>query len=282
MSLGLVSGDPAVSCFPAVANNNGWNMNLIDTHSHIYLKENFGEDLELVVERLKQAGVEHVFLPNVDSSTIDEMHELEAAEPDRFHALMGLHPTSVKENFREELDVVARCLKERDYCGVGEIGIDLYWDKTFVKEQAEAFETQVDLAISRSLPIVIHCREAFPEIVASLRKFDKTKLRGIFHSFGGSADDVEVISSLGDFWLGINGVVTFKKSTLPDVLENVPLERLVLETDSPYLTPVPHRGKRNETAYIVHTAQKIAEIKGVSVEFVAQCTAQNAKKIFEV
>lgn len=257
-------------------------MNLIDTHSHIYLKEDFGEDLGLVVERLKQAGVEHVFLPNIDSSTIDEMHELEAAEPGRFHALMGLHPTSVKENFREELEVVARCLKERDYCGVGEIGIDLYWDKTFVKEQAEAFETQVDLAISKSLPIVIHCREAFPEIVASLRKFDKTKLRGIFHSFGGSADDVEVISSLGDFWLGINGVVTFKKSTLPDVLENVPLDRLVLETDSPYLTPVPHRGKRNETAYIVHTAQKIAEIKGVSVELVAQCTTQNAKKIFEV
>ena len=282
MSLGLVSGVPAVSCFPAVANNNGWNMNLIDTHSHIYLKEDFGEDLELVVERLKQAGVEHVFLPNIDSSTIDEMHELEAAEPGRFHALMGLHPTSVKENFREELDVVARCLKERDYCGVGEIGIDLYWDKTFVNEQIEAFETQIDWAISKSLPIVIHCREAFAEVVASLRRFDKTKLRGIFHSFGGSADDAEVISSLGDFWLGINGVVTFKKSTLPDVLENVPLDRLVLETDSPYLTPVPHRGKRNETAYIVHTAQKIAEIKGVSVELVAQCTTQNAKKIFEV
>lgn len=282
MSLGLVSGEPAVSCFPAIANNNGWNMNLIDTHSHIYLKEDFGEDLELVVERLKQAGVEHVFLPNIDSSTIDEMHELEAAEPGRFHALMGLHPTSVKENFREELDVVAHCLKERDYCGVGEIGIDLYWDKTFVNEQIEAFETQVDWAISKSLPIVIHCREAFAEVVASLRRFDKTKLRGIFHSFGGSAVDAEVISSLGKFWLGINGVVTFKKSSLPEVIANVPLERLVLETDSPYLTPVPHRGKRNESAYIVYVAQKIAEVKGVECSLVAKQTSLNAMEIFEV
>lgn len=257
-------------------------MNFIDTHSHIYLKEDFGEDQALVVERLKEAGVEHVFLPNIDSSTINEMHELEAAEPGRFHALMGLHPTSVKENYKEELDVVARSFESRDYCGVGEVGIDLYWDKTFVKEQTEAFEMQVDLAITKSLPIVIHCREAFPEIVASLRKFEKTKLRGIFHSFSGTAVDIQVISSLGDFWLGINGVVTFKKSVLPEVLANVSLERLVLETDSPYLTPVPHRGKRNESAYIKYVAQKIAEIKGVSADEVAAQTSDNARKIFGI
>lgn len=256
-------------------------MKLTDTHTHIYEAE-FAEDIDEVISRLEANHISTVLLPNIDSTSIDNMHALADRRPDLFRCMMGLHPTNVNENYRNELDIVASWLEKRDYCAIGEIGIDLYWDQTFKSEQITAFEAQIEMALSHNLPIDIHCRNAFPETIDTLRKFKEKGVRGVFHSFTGTIEEAETIFGLGDFLLGINGIVTFKKAEIACTLEKIPMEKILLETDAPYLAPVPHRGKRNESAYLLHIAEKVAEIKGISVEEVAETTTINAARAFSL
>ena len=254
-------------------------MILVDTHSHIY-EQDFDEDITEVVERMRESSVLHAFLPNIDMESVDRMFNLKDAYPSYFSIMMGLHPTSVKEDYKAILERLYAFFSLRDFCAVGEIGLDFYWDKSFVKEQIDAFETQVDWAIEMDLPISIQSRKATPEIICSLKKFPKSKLKGIFHSFSGSIEIARELSQLGDFYFGINGVVTFKNAGVAQVVEQIPMERIVLETDAPYLTPVPYRGKRNESAYIKIIAEKIAEIKGVDIEEVAKMTTSNVANLW--
>lgn len=258
-------------------------MELIDTHSHIYDKNDFGEDMEAVIERVKEENITHVVLPNIDMQSKADVLALEAREPSRFHALMGLHPENVTTDYRIELENIMQSFDEHKYYGIGEIGMDLYWDQSMKKEQEEVFAVQVDYATQKNLPIIIHCRNAFRETIDILKKFDKKKVRGIFHSFTGTLEEADIIRSCGNFRYGINGIITFKKSTdLQTVVKEMPLCDLVLETDSPYLTPVPFRGKRNESSYIKYVAQKIAEVKGMGIEEVARETTKTAKEIFNL
>lgn len=255
-------------------------MRLVDSHSHLFLEE-FSEDLPEVMERARKAGVTHIFMPNIDSTTIEPLLKVCASYEDLCYPMIGLHPTSVREDFRQELEVVHRYLKgEVPFVAVGEIGMDLYWDKTFLKEQVIAFRQQVEWALEYRLPVVIHCREAFEYIYKVLIDYKDSSLTGIFHSFTGTLDEAERILDFPGFCLGINGVVTFKKSALPAVLAQVPLDRIVLETDSPYLTPVPNRGKRNESAYVKDTLVKVAEVYGRTMEEVSEATSENALKVF--
>lgn len=254
-------------------------MELIDTHSHLYEVE-FDEDRAEAISRLSEKCVKNVYLPNIDIESIDRMFELYHSDTKLFHIMMGLHPTSVKKNYKEELELIRKRFKGEEICGIGEVGIDLYWDKELVVEQTEAFETQIDWAIELGLPIIIHTRKAFEETFKSLKKFDKSKLRGIFHCYSGSKEIAEEIFKLGDFSLGIGGVLTFKNAGLAEVVEHVGLEKLVLETDCPYLTPAPYRGQRNESSYVYYVAEKLAAIKGLSLEEVAEITTRNAKNIF--
>lgn len=255
-------------------------MRLVDSHSHLFLEE-FSEDLPEVMERARKAGVTHIFMPNIDSTTIEPLLKVCASYKDLCYPMIGLHPTSVREDFRQELEVVHRYLKgEVLFVAVGEIGMDLYWDKTFLKEQTIAFRQQVEWALEYRLPVVIHCREAFEYIYKVLIDYKDSSLTGIFHSFTGTLDEAERILDFPGFCLGINGVVTFKKSALPAVLAQVPLDRIVLETDSPYLTPVPNRGKRNESAYVKDTLVKVAEVYGRTMEEVSEATSENALKVF--
>lgn len=255
-------------------------MRLVDSHSHLFLEE-FSEDLPEVMERARKAGVTHIFMPNIDSTTIEPLLKVCASYKELCYPMIGLHPTSVRENFRQELEVVHRYLNgEVPFVAVGEIGMDLYWDKTFLKEQAIAFRQQVEWALEYGLPVVIHCREAFEYIYKVLIDYKDSSLTGIFHSFTGTLDEAERILDFPGFCLGINGVVTFKKSALPAVLAQVPLDRIVLETDSPYLTPVPNRGKRNESAYVKDTLVKVAEVYGRTMEEVSEATSENALKVF--
>jgi TatD DNase family protein len=256
-------------------------MQLIDTHSHIY-EDDFSKDMDAVIERLEEQSVYKVLLPNIDAESIPKMHTLKQKRPNLFHIMMGLHPTSVKENYKAELETINYWLSKKEYCAIGEIGIDLYWDKTFLKEQIEAFETQIQWAIEKDKPVVIHSRESFEVIFESLRKFDKKKLRGVFHSFAGNMETAAEIFKLGDFKLGINGVVTFKNSGLDKIVAQLPLEKMVLETDAPYLTPAPHRGKRNESAYLILIAQRIADVTGPTLEEVAAITTKNAQDLFSL
>ncbi len=251
---------------------------LIDTHTHLYAKQ-FDTDREEMIERAIAAGVERFYLPNIDSSSIEAMFQLEAAQPERCFAMMGLHPCSVKENFEEELAIVREWLDKREFCAIGEIGIDLYWDKTFFAQQQTAFRRQIEWAIELDIPIVIHSRESTQEILEILNDMRHEKLRGIFHCFGGSVEDARQIIDLG-FYLGIGGVLTFKKSGLDKTMEEIGLEKVVLETDSPYLAPTPFRGKRNESAYVSLVAQKLADIKQISVAEIWKITGQNALEIF--
>lgn len=253
---------------------------LVDSHSHLFLEE-FSEDLPEVMERARQAGVTHIFMPNIDSTTVEPLLQVCAAYKDLCYPMMGLHPTSVKDDYLQELEVVCRYLKEpNSFVAIGEIGMDLYWDKTFVKEQEVVFRQQVEWALEYGLPIVIHCREAFDYIYKVLADYKATPLTGIFHSFTGTQEEAERLLEFQGFCLGINGVVTFKKSTLPGVLAQIPLERVVLETDSPYLTPVPNRGKKNESAYVRDTLTKVAQVYGKTPEEVSLVTSENALKVF--
>lgn len=254
-------------------------MELTDTHSHLY-EDEFKEDRDEVIQRLKEKHVTQVYLPNIDNESIDKMLQLYRSDKQLFHIMMGLHPTSVKEDYKEMVDLIWGRLSEEEICAIGEIGIDLYWDKTYLKEQTEAFEIQVDWAVRQGYPIVIHTRKAFEETFHSLKKFDRNKLRGIFHCYSGSKEIAEEIFKIGDFSIGVGGVLTFKNAGLAQVVKEIPLEKIVLETDCPYLTPAPYRGQRNESSYVYYVAEKLAEIKGVSLEEIAEATTRNARNIF--
>lgn len=256
-------------------------MIFIDTHNHIYLPE-FNEDRSSVIEEAIQAGVKKFLLPNVDSSTIGYLLNLAESYPDNCIPMMGLHPTSVKENVEEELAIVEKLLKEKSFIAIGEIGIDLYWDKTFAQEQEEAFRFQVELAKKYKLPIVIHSRESFNELFRLLDEIHTPELNGVFHCFTGSEEQAQKIVNDYGFNLGIGGVLTFKNSGLADQIKKIGLEHIILETDAPYLAPVPYRGKRNQPAYIPLIAQKLAEVKGVSLDEIAEITTQNAKELFNL
>jgi len=250
---------------------------LIDTHCHLYLPE-FDADRAAMIQRAKDKGVDAFYLPGIDSSVIDSMLALEAASPDCF-AMMGLHPCSVKEKYRDELTIVEQWLAKRSFAAVGEIGLDFYWDKTFIQQQYEAFRHQMELALEYNLPIVIHSRDAMKECVDTVKPYAAKGLKGIFHCFGDSLQLANEIIAMG-FYVGIGGVITYKKSGVAEVVKDIPLNRIVLETDAPYLSPVPFRGKRNESSYISYVAENIAVVKGIDVAEVAEITTANAKNIF--
>jgi TatD DNase family protein len=234
-----------------------------------------------MVERAIASGVRYMFLPNIDSSSIKGMHDLCARFPENCFPMMGLHPTSVKENYEDELKIVEAQLENNTYWAIGETGIDLYWDKSFYREQVIAFNRQIDLALEYNLPLVIHARESFKEIFRVLENRDIAGLTGVFHCFTGTLEEAERAIGLG-FMLGIGGVLTYKKSGLDAVVSAIGADHLVLETDAPFLPPVPHRGKRNESAYVLHVADKLAEDLNVPVKDVAKITTQNAAKLFNL
>jgi TatD DNase family protein len=252
-------------------------MTLIDTHSHLYLDE-FKPDIAALMERARNAGIKKIYLPAIDSKVIDNMLALEEQYPECI-AMMGLHPCYVKENYKEELAIAEKWLQKRPFVAIGEIGLDFYWDTSFVKEQYEAFNIQMQWAIDRSLPIVIHTRNAMDETIEAVKPFADKGLRGIFHCFSGNAMAARQVVDMG-FYLGIGGVITYKNSGLAEALENISIEHLVLETDSPYLTPVPYRGKRNESSYLQYIVAKLAEVKKLPETEVAAITTANAQKIF--
>lgn len=255
-------------------------MRLVDSHSHLFLDE-FENDLPQVIARAKAAGITHIFMPNIDSTTIGPMLRVCADYKNYCFPMIGLHPTSVNGEYAKELSIVAEHLAmPNEYVAIGEIGMDLYWDKTFLKEQQCVFEQQVQWALLYNLPVIIHCRDAFEPIYKILESYKSTPLKGIFHSFTGTLEEAFRIMEFPGFSIGINGVVTFKKSNLPEVLQHIPLARIVLETDSPYLTPVPNRGKRNESANVKDTLLKVAEIYGKPPEDVGCITSENALKVF--
>ena len=253
-------------------------MILIDTHCHLYGEE-FNEDIDAVIERAKQQGVEKFYLPGIDSTAISSMLKLEKKFPDNCFAMMGLHPCYVKENYKEELKLVEDWLNKRPFAAVGEIGLDFYWDTTFKKEQHEAFNLQMDWALKKQLPIVIHTRNAMQETIEMVKPYAAKGLKGIFHCFSGSYESAIQITQMG-FLLGIGGVITYKNAGLGEVIAKIGLEHLVLETDAPYLTPVPFRGKRNESAYLQYVLSKLAEVKQVSEKEIAAITSINAEKLF--
>ncbi|HYG20054.1 MAG TPA: TatD family hydrolase [Ohtaekwangia sp.] len=252
----------------------------IDTHAHIYADE-FSADREDMLARSEAAAVRTILMPNVDHTSIDKMMEVERRNPASCFAMMGLHPCSVKKDFEKELYVVEDWLSKRKFTAVGEIGTDLYWDQSLWDQQQEAFRIQVKWALKYDLPIVIHSRESIDQTIALVEELKTEKLRGVFHCFSGTPEQARRIIALG-FYLGIGGVATFKNGGLDKVLPEIALEHLVLETDSPYLAPVPHRGKRNEPAYIPIVAGRIAEIKNISVEEVRNATTSSAARLFSL
>jgi len=253
-------------------------MTLTDTHCHLYSEE-FATDIDNVIERAQQEGVDKFYLPAIDSSTHQQMIDLEEKYPGKCIAMMGLHPCYVKENYAAELQQVEGWLAKRKFAAVGEIGLDFYWDKTFTTQQYQAFRTQIEWALQYQLPIVIHTRNAMAETIAVVKEYAGRGLTGIFHCFSGNAADAAAIIELG-FYLGIGGVITYKNSGLTEVIDKIDLEHLVLETDAPYLTPVPFRGKRNESSYLKYVVEKLALVKNVPVAEVAAITTANAEKIF--
>ena len=255
-------------------------MTFTDTHTHLYV-EQFDEDRDLVVKRAFDAGVSRLFVPAIDASYFPAMFDLEKKYSELVFLMAGLHPTHVKENYKEELDKILNILNENKFYGIGEIGIDLYWDKTFIKEQQDAFKTQINWAKERNLPIVIHCRDAFDEIFEVLDEVQDEKLYGIFHCFTGNLQQAKQAISY-QMKLGIGGVVTFKNGKIDKFLDQIPLKNIVLETDSPYLAPTPFRGKRNESSYLLKVAEKMAEIYQVNTEEIARVTTQNSKEVFGV
>ena len=254
---------------------------MIDTHAHIYAEE-FDIDRAAVIERAKAAGVSKIILPNIDSSSLAPMLALEAENPDYCYAAIGLHPTSVKSDYQHELELVRSELERRSYIAIGETGIDLYWDKTFAKEQIQAFQQQLEWGIAYNKPVIIHVRNSFRETMQAMQPYKGAGLKGIFHSFGGPIEEAAEIIGFGGFLLGINGVITFKNSGLSSVIRDIDLKHIVLETDAPYLTPAPYRGKRNESAYMTHTAQQLATSCQVSYDTVIEETTTNALNLFNL
>lgn len=256
-------------------------MYFIDTHTHLYSTE-FDTDRTEVVENAIKAGVKTLLLPNIDVASIEPMYSLCAEFPQNCFPMMGLHPGYVNENWENDLAQIKQALFEKKNYALGEIGMDLYWDKTFIEEQKKAFRIQIEWAKELNLPIVIHAREAFDEIFEILDELNDATLTGVFHCFTGTLEQAHKIQSYGGFYLGIGGVLTYKKSELPTVLAEIPLEQLVLETDAPYLPPTPHRGKRNESQFLLHVAEKVAEVKNCSLMEVARITSENAEKLFQL
>lgn len=255
-------------------------MNFIDTHCHIYSEE-FSADAGEEIEKASNVGVSKLVLPAIDSQSHTQMLELAKQHP-CCYPLMGLHPTSVNSTYRSELLLVERLLSQEKVYGIGEVGIDLYWSHEYKSEQLEAFDSQIQLSLKHGLPIVVHSRDAFREIEDVLKAYKGKPLFGVFHAFTGDYDTFKAIQALGDFAVGIGGIVTFKNSGLAEVVEQIPLDRIVLETDSPYLAPTPHRGKRNIPSYIPLVAARVAQAKGVSVEDVASQTTAIATNIFKI
>ena len=251
---------------------------LIDTHTHLYLKE-FDNDRKEMMERANEAGVQKFYLPAIDSDVIERMFQAEKDFPNQCFAMMGLHPCSVKENYKEELKIVEEWLSKRSFPAIGEIGLDFYWDTSFEKQQYEAFHQQIDWALQYNLPIVIHTRNAMQQTIDVVKQYISKGLKGIFHCFSGNYEQALEIVDAG-FYLGIGGVVTYKNSGLAQAIEKIPLQHLVLETDSPYLTPVPFRGKRNESSYLKYVVEKISEIYKTPIEDISVITTANAQKIF--
>lgn len=253
-------------------------MQFIDTHTHIYLKE-FDEDRSEIIERAKRNGINEILLPNIDSSTTQAMFDL-SEQYAQCYPMVGLHPGSVKANWEEELTKLQLFLTKDKVVAVGEIGMDLYWDQTYIEEQRLAFRQQIQWAKDNQLPIVIHARDAFDEIFEILDDVIDDRLTGVFHCFTGTVAQAQKIMTYPGFYMGIGGVVTYKKAAMHEVLDKVPLEKLMLETDAPYLSPVPYRGKRNEPSYLVHSAEKLADIHGVTLKELAEITTKNARKLF--
>ncbi len=253
-------------------------MILTDSHTHLYL-EHFDKDRKEVINRAIDSGIEYMLLPNIDSKSVEGMLAVCKDFPENCFPMMGLHPTNVKEDFEKELENVKKWLDKKNFVAVGEIGIDLYWDKAFFEQQVIALKNQIDLAKKHQLPIVIHARNSMEEIFEVLEEVQTPDLKGVFHCFSGNLDDAFRAIDMG-YYLGIGGVITYKKSNLPEIVREIELESILLETDAPFLSPVPFRGKRNESAYINYIAEKIAEIKSVSIQEVAEITTQNAKELF--
>lgn len=254
-------------------------MKLIDTHAHLYTEE-FRYDLADVVSRAKEAGIEKILLPNIDETTVGEVMATEAQYPGFFHSMMGLHPTSVSVDWKKQLETIYEALLRGNYVAVGEIGIDLYWDSSLQTAQTEVFEEQLAWSIEKDLPVSIHFRNATEEVIRSIKRTGQEKLRGVFHSFGGTVEELEAILELRSFCIGINGVLTFKNSGLAKTLKNCPHDRVILETDAPYLAPVPFRGKRNETSYLSYILTSLADVWEISPEEAAAITTNNARELF--
>lgn len=253
---------------------------MIDTHSHLYSTE-FDNDIDEVIQRAINVGVKHIILPNIDSESLPRMLSLESKNPIFFTATIGLHPTSVKENFQEELNIIESELARREYKAIGEIGIDLYWDSTYLKEQILVFKQQLNWSLKYDLPVIIHVRNSFSETFEILEEYRSKGLRGVFHSFTGTLEQAKHIIDFG-FLVGINGIVTFKNADISKILSEIELKYIILETDSPYLTPAPYRGKRNESAYILQIFEKITQIYGLPFEKIENITTKNAINLFNI
>ncbi|MEY3539564.1 MAG: hypothetical protein RL188_981 [Bacteroidota bacterium] len=253
-------------------------MHFIDTHAHVYAAE-LSADIELVLKHAQSTGIHKILMPAIDSSSLEAMLQIEAQFPAQCMAMMGLHPCYVKENYKDELALVETWLAKRKFIAIGEIGLDYYWDKTFAKEQQFVFETQMQWAIDLNLPIAIHTRNAMGETIELVKPFAKKGLRGVFHCFSGSHESAEQITGMG-FHLGLGGVLTYKNAGVAEAVKDIPMEFLVLETDAPYLAPVPYRGKTNEPAFMLEVAKKLAEIKSMPLHEIAERTTKNAEKLF--
>ena len=253
-------------------------MRIIDTHTHLYLQE-FENDIDEVMNNALKGGIEKFYLPSIDSTEHERLFILENKYPGKCYAMMGLHPCSVNENYLDELAIVNDWLQKRKFAAIGEIGLDFYWDKTFINQQYESFHQQIEWALHYNLPVVIHTRNAMQETIDVVRKYTTKGLHGIFHCFSGGYQNALDIIDAG-FLLGIGGVITYKNAGVAEAIKEIDLAHIVLETDSPYLTPVPFRGTRNESSYIKYVVQKLSEIKNISIEEVAGITTANAEKIF--
>jgi TatD DNase family protein len=253
-------------------------MRFIDTHAHLYSSP-IKENIEGIMKNAMDNGIDTIIMPAIDSTTLEAMLEVEKTYPQNTMAMMGLHPCSVKENVKEELAIIEAQLQKRKFIAIGEIGLDYYWDKTFMTQQMEAFEIQMQWALDYKLPIAIHTRNAMGETIEAVKPFAKKGLRGIFHCFSGSKESAEQIITMG-FHLGLGGVLTYKNAGVAEAIKDIPMQWLVLETDAPYLSPVPYRGKTNEPSYMIQVAMKLAEIKNLPLHEIAEMTTSNAEKLF--
>jgi len=255
-------------------------MKWIDTHSHLYLQQ-FDDDRDEMMKRCKENGVDHIFLPDIDASTTDSLWKLVDQYPNTCFGMSGLHPCSVNENYREQLEHVSKIAREKPIVAIGEIGLDYYWDKTYVEQQKLAYRAQIEMALELDLPIIIHSRDSLDDTIGMVEDFADPRLKGVFHCFNGDVKQMERIQKLG-FFMGLGGVITFKNSKMEDVLSEIDMNLVILETDSPYLTPTPFRGKRNESSYIPLIGEKLAEVRNLKIDEVAQITTRNAKLLYKL